>query len=220
MKKRIPSRVKDLTGKIFGRLTVIEQMDERIGCRVAWKCLCDCGNTTIVSSGNLIRSTRSCGKHSYKDMTGACFSKLVVLSKADKTTPGTKVAFWNCICDCGNTCVSEGHALRRGHIVSCGCKHMSRTANLLLDRVDTYLKTPMIREYVLKDRRYDGFIEELGILIESDGAYWHNTVKGRRNDKYKNNLAKEAGLLLVRVTNNKESDIPQAMQIIMKAING
>lgn len=54
-------KVKDLTGQRFGRLTVIERVENH-GTEVAWKCQCDCGNTTKVSGHNLLRgATRSCG---------------------------------------------------------------------------------------------------------------------------------------------------------------
>lgn len=51
----------DLTGQMFGRLTVI-QPDGRIGTHAAWKCKCQCGSVTRVRS-NSLRSgkTKSCG---------------------------------------------------------------------------------------------------------------------------------------------------------------
>lgn len=52
----------DITGKRFGRLTVVEKTDMRDGTSIIWKCLCDCGNTTYVSSKNLAHGgTLSCG---------------------------------------------------------------------------------------------------------------------------------------------------------------
>lgn len=52
----------DLSGQRVGRLTVIRATTERIGRCVIWECLCDCGNTTLVSVQNLRRgSTHSCG---------------------------------------------------------------------------------------------------------------------------------------------------------------
>lgn len=56
----------DLAGMKFGRLTVIEQAENKMRAnglpRVAWRCLCDCGNTCVVQA-DLIKSgrTRSCG---------------------------------------------------------------------------------------------------------------------------------------------------------------
>lgn len=51
----------DLTGQRFGRLTVIGYHDTEKG-MARWRCLCDCGNETIVYGGNLRRGyTQSCG---------------------------------------------------------------------------------------------------------------------------------------------------------------
>lgn len=55
--------LKDLTGKRFGRLTVIERdnKDAKDGC-AKWICSCDCGKETSVSSHLLISgATQSCG---------------------------------------------------------------------------------------------------------------------------------------------------------------
>ena len=56
------TKFRDLTGQKFGRLTVIERAENSNFGLVRWKCLCECGNTTIVQSGNLIQgNTKSCG---------------------------------------------------------------------------------------------------------------------------------------------------------------
>lgn len=50
-------KLKDLTNSKFGRLTPIEYVGGQ-----KWKCICDCGNTTIVMANNLRNgSTKSCG---------------------------------------------------------------------------------------------------------------------------------------------------------------
>lgn len=53
----------DLTGKTFGRLTVIEESPKRtINGDVYWVCKCTCGGTTVVDSSSLRRGlTKSCG---------------------------------------------------------------------------------------------------------------------------------------------------------------
>lgn len=52
-----------LIGKKFGRLTVLSHTGESNASRnIVWKCLCDCGNESLVSSQNLNSgSTKSCG---------------------------------------------------------------------------------------------------------------------------------------------------------------
>lgn len=58
---RTPKNYIDLSGKRFGRLTVIERSSE-IGSIVKWLCRCDCGNYTTVASQPLrLGQTKSCG---------------------------------------------------------------------------------------------------------------------------------------------------------------
>lgn len=52
----------DLTGKKFGRLTVIERTENNHRGNVMWKCICECGNEKIVSRNCLNQGiTKSCG---------------------------------------------------------------------------------------------------------------------------------------------------------------
>ena len=54
----------EMTGKKFGKLLVLEQDPIRTKDRlVRWKCLCDCGNTLLVSGASLRDgNNKSCGK--------------------------------------------------------------------------------------------------------------------------------------------------------------
>lgn len=57
---------KDLTGMVFGRLTVLERADDHVQesgrRRVRWRCRCSCGNEAIVGTDSLTSgSTISCG---------------------------------------------------------------------------------------------------------------------------------------------------------------
>ena len=59
----------NLTGRIFGNLTAIEPITEKLknGQHKRWLCQCKCGNMAIVSSSNLIRgATKSCGCRKHK----------------------------------------------------------------------------------------------------------------------------------------------------------
>ena len=52
---------KDLTGKKFGRLTVIER-GSNLGDNVRWHCVCECGNHTLSHTSSLTSGrTKSCG---------------------------------------------------------------------------------------------------------------------------------------------------------------
>lgn len=72
----------DLTGKVFGRLTVIERTDDYVypsgRRRPAWRCICERGGETVALASNLKRgTTTSCG----------CFQK-ENMSKLKKTHGG------------------------------------------------------------------------------------------------------------------------------------
>lgn len=52
----------DRTGQIFGKLTVLEQAGRDKLKKVLWRCLCKCGNETVVVAGSLVTgNTTSCG---------------------------------------------------------------------------------------------------------------------------------------------------------------
>lgn len=60
----------NLTGKKFGKLTVVKRAGSTKYHCANWECLCDCGNKKIISSNHLLTgNTKSCGclklKHSY-----------------------------------------------------------------------------------------------------------------------------------------------------------
>ena len=57
------SRMAHLTGQRFGKLKVIEFLGVKYR-QTQWKCVCDCGNFTVASVGNLRNGhTKACGSH-------------------------------------------------------------------------------------------------------------------------------------------------------------
>lgn len=55
-------RAIDLTGQRFGRLTVVERVENASYRKVQWLCLCECGNSTVVIAAHLRNgNTLSCG---------------------------------------------------------------------------------------------------------------------------------------------------------------
>lgn len=127
---------KDLMGKTFGRLTVLEDTGKRTKSGlVIWKCQCSCPEHNIVEvpSSSLIRGgTKSCGclhkesarrqgLHKKEDLTGRKFGKLIVLKDSGKRKGNSVI--WRCQCTCSNHTVVDVSAgnLRSGHTKSCGC---------------------------------------------------------------------------------------------------
>jgi hypothetical protein len=52
---------KDLTGQVFGRLTVLDYSHSNKRGRAVWRCKCECGNEKMIASGNLMSGSQSCG---------------------------------------------------------------------------------------------------------------------------------------------------------------
>lgn len=113
-------RTKDRTGERFGKLVVVEKTAKRTSSgNVIWKCRCDCGNFTEVSSTNLVGGhTTSCGCMRRIDLAGKRFGNLVVLSYAGNREEKVQ---WLCRCDCGTELKVDASALTTGHTTSCGC---------------------------------------------------------------------------------------------------
>jgi len=124
----VMSKFIDMTGKRFGRWTVIERSENDKYGNIQWQCVCDCGVTRVVSGGSL-RSGRtvSCGCYmidqSFKDLRGKKFGRLTVIKRIlPNITKGHPR--WECSCDCGKTVVVNGNSLKTGNTVSCGCYKM------------------------------------------------------------------------------------------------
>ena len=95
----------DLTGMVFGELTVLSREESRGG-RTRWMCRCSCGNAKIVTAHELkTGKTKSCGASSHKvgrnivDITGRRFGRLTALYPTEKRNKKFSV-YWHCRCDC------------------------------------------------------------------------------------------------------------------------
>lgn len=61
----------------------------------------------------------------YIDETGKRYGKLVVIAKSRKKS---RKAFWDCVCDCGNSCTVRADNLR-SRTTSCGCDVYEKTCS-------------------------------------------------------------------------------------------
>lgn len=55
-------------------------------------------------------------------------------------------------------------------------------------------------------RIYDFYIQNMNLLIEFDGIYWHSLEKSELNDKEKTEYAKDNGYNLLRFNENNLED--------------
>lgn len=115
----------NLTGKQFGKLTVVQVSETRLRNVLSWDCVCECGNLKTVAGPDLrTGDTTSCGcmKHqgTKKDITGNRYGKLVAVSRtSEKSSNGDYL--WVCKCDCGNEHITTIGRLNIGSTQSCGC---------------------------------------------------------------------------------------------------
>lgn len=122
----MPKRL-DKTGFKFGLLTIVNREDGHK--RTHWKCVCDCGKTTLVSNSNLTAgNTKSCGclwdRAVKKQMIGTRFGLLTVNSQVSSKAYGkAKFAIYKCLCDCGGEIETYATSLRCGDVISCGCAY-------------------------------------------------------------------------------------------------
>lgn len=235
------TRIKNLTGKHFGKLTVIGYVGKQKDGHAAWKCLCECGNYTIVAGNDLqktINPTTSCGcvrkNHMLKlaenntiDMSGQKFGLLTVLHKSsEQKGHGT---WWDCIDEQNHIYSIRGDALRSGH--NSGLLNKSKgefiIANYLKDNNIVY--TEQYRFLDCKDKYplpFDFAVWKDNdlILIEYDGIQhfefsgkdWNTEehfIYIKKHDELKNNYCREHNIKLFRI--NYKDDIVKELKKIL-----
>ena len=136
-KKNVPQ---DLTGTVFGRLTVIGIGERNKWGQERWRCLCNCGKEVSVVRYSLVHDlTQSCGcigleifiarakkgifkKGIPQDLTGMVFGRLTVVCLRNEGRI-KKTRFWLCRCECGKETIVSKYNLLDGMTRSCGCWH-------------------------------------------------------------------------------------------------
>lgn len=73
------------------------------------------------------------------DIKGMRFGRLVALEDSGQRDDSGGSVLWRCICDCGTVHIARGRELRRGGIVSCGCRGIPKP-----DRITTHYEGPVI----------------------------------------------------------------------------
>ena len=147
------ARLIDLTGKKFGRWTVVTRAENKNN-NTIWYCKCECGTEKEVSGDTLkngvskscgclrseITSKRSAarkGTSSGKkiDLTGKQFDRLTVIEIAGRDNRGE--VLWKCICVCGNEKITTSSRLRTLQTKSCGCIQKEMASNMFTTHGNT-----------------------------------------------------------------------------------
>ena len=127
----MPKR-ENLTGQIFGQLTVLRLDEEKTKekGRSHWICECNCDNKTLMSvlANNLKRgNTSKCKYCKSENLLGKKFNKLTVIKRVIDNNDHVK---WRCQCECGNIIEVRGDSIKSGHTKSCGCLQRNFVSNL------------------------------------------------------------------------------------------
>ena len=214
----------DLRGQKVGMLTPIEWIQGGF-----WRCICDCGEETIVDTRNLTSNhTTSCGCKRYTsknitDMTGYEDDNVKVLFQDGNIG---ETAAWRCMCKhCGREFTTKGSNIRFGYTQSCGCRHSRNEQNItnLLNEAGVEFKTQYTFPDLLgvsgRPLRFDFAIFENGELkrlVEFHGKQHFGCPKGSwssgygslvENDIRKRRYCNENGIELKMIPFDRSYDI-------------
>ena len=70
-------------------------------------------------TSQLVNEQEKRDTHNFQDLTNQVFGRLTCLRRERKLPK--KIAFWRCLCQCGQECVSAAYYLTSGVKVDCGC---------------------------------------------------------------------------------------------------
>ena len=218
---KIRKSSKNLVNKKFGSLLVLEETNKRDNFgNVKWKCQCDCGQITYVTTSSLTSgNSTTCGAaiHRAKDLTNKRFNKLVaiqIMNKQDKAGH----FYWKCLCDCGTIVETTTHNLITGRTQSCGCiksKGEEKIAQLLSEKNIFFEK----EKHFLScgKTRFDFYVNN-SYIIEFDGSQhfkYTNTgwdtkkhfERTHKNDLIKNKYCFENNIPLIRIPYDAEYNL-------------
>ena len=221
---------KPMIGKTFGRLTVLEKVYAKKGKGAYYRCLCSCGNVSIIQ-GAMLRSgnTLSCGcllkesRQRFNDLAGQRFGKLLVLKRVPNKGKGHETRFL-CQCDCGGTTIVSRYSLLTHETMSCGCINSQgeyKVAQILKENGINFEKQKTykdLRTTKFGAPKFDFYITEDNYLIEYDGQQhfsysdkgWNtkeNFEKVKARDELKNKYCREHNIPLIRIPYTQFEDL-------------
>jgi hypothetical protein len=216
-KERIKiSKSSNILGLKFGRLTAIEETENRNRRSIIWKCLCECGNVVYVPSGRLKSNhTLSCGCYksdkSSSNLINKRFGLLLVVEKTPRRM--RRGILWACRCDCGNMVEVSTANLTNKKTWSCGCKKYKSKGESTIEDFLSSFSIYFKKEYVFKDckdisyLRFDFYLPEYNTCIEYQGeqhygvnSYWggeKELTMRKKRDRIKEEYCRNNNINLV-----------------------
>lgn len=203
----------DLTGQIFGRLTVLSPTEQRRDGCIIYQCQCECGKTVLVCSRELKNGdTQSCGCIKLKYRAGDIVNNREIIKPVGSKNNNF---YYRCRC---LLCGREYEALTAtiDKTISCGCQRsigefnivqILNSNNILFQKEFQFPNSLYRFDFAIFDDNGD-----VVRLIEFDGEqHYESQIKNSgwntyqkyeytyRNDMIKNNLAKSKNIPLVRI---------------------
>lgn len=226
----------DLTGRIFGRLTVIKRMENKKG-ELTWLCQCSCGNTSVVRAGHLKDGeTISCGcfrreSSSQKSIINIIGNRYSMLRVVERLENKNEKPYYMCICDCGRTTSASGANLKRGFVQSCGCLKESFISSELkkyyekeMNAKSEYkiLRNPKTGKFLPYDIYFE--INEKNFFIEVNGIQHYKIQKyfygdnsefeyRKSKDRIKRKYARKNGIY-IEIDLRKKNTVGQWIEYI------
>lgn len=189
----------DLTGKVFGNLTVL-QLNKEVHSgynHTFYDVECKCGKIYTARSDALTSgTTNSCGCNQLEhiDLIGQKFGMLTVLEYVERFSYNksknyrASVNMWKCECDCGNIVVMRQGNFTSRNTYSCGCNQRSR-GEIAIENYLTSWNIKYVEQHRFDDCRYKNplpfdfaLIDENNVpyfMIEFDGIFHFKPTRVR-----------------------------------------
>lgn len=126
----------DLTGQVFGELTVLRRAENPKNRGTVWVCKCSCGaeyeaQGTLLTNGRRTRCPSNVHQknYAYSDITGQQFEMLTALFPI-RNRKDSRSVIWHCRCDCGNEVDVPYNNLVYCNMKSCGCRKKAHDKKL------------------------------------------------------------------------------------------
>ena len=240
------TRIKDLAGQNFGRLTVLKFTGELTNrYNALWYCRCDCGSYITVASDKLISGKKkSCGcllrdhakavaQSNLLNLDGQKFGRLTALYRKNKDGK----YYYHCACDCGTEIDVPISSLTTGKTFSCGCiksKGEYAIAQYLQNNNIIFIKektfSDCLNPLTGAKLRFDFYLVNYNVCIEYDGLQheegWNYGGEQKESlkqiqyrDTIKTQYCVDNDILLYRISYLEYNNINRRMEEILKEIN-